>query len=350
MSSNEKHNTNIPILIVGLPRSGTTWIGEVLASAHGTEYVYEPDNERRSALAWLYKSELHRFPYLTTNDHATHYETMWRVILTGNSSVRLANRALRFFLKKNAHRLEALIGEKSGFSYIDQSLRNVGPIDVAQPYTTASNPFLAASVRFLATRKIYPTRQRRIVAKSVHAALSMEWISAHFPIEIVLVLRNPYSLYASYKRMRMPDGYRNLLFQETLQRDTQKFIPNFRRLQLPEAGDAIAFQIMLMYKIIESQLTAHPEWTLVSHDRLCITPHQGYQNLFNRLHLVWSDRTRDKIDALNQDGKDFNPRRVSSQEPIKWKREMTSTDQDVIQRWIDRFDLHNFLERFISIA
>jgi hypothetical protein len=36
---------NNPILIAGLPRSGTTWVGEVISQAKDVRYVFEPDNE-----------------------------------------------------------------------------------------------------------------------------------------------------------------------------------------------------------------------------------------------------------------------------------------------------------------
>ena len=67
-----------PILIVGLPRSGTTWVGEVLSSARNTYYVFEPDNEGLSPLAWLCKKDIHRFPYLVAKDESADYHLLWR--------------------------------------------------------------------------------------------------------------------------------------------------------------------------------------------------------------------------------------------------------------------------------
>ena len=31
-----------PILITGIPRSGTTWVGNIIPSAPGVGYIYEP--------------------------------------------------------------------------------------------------------------------------------------------------------------------------------------------------------------------------------------------------------------------------------------------------------------------
>jgi hypothetical protein len=38
-----------PILVTGAPRSGTTWVGKMLALAPGVGYVHEPFNPRFSA-------------------------------------------------------------------------------------------------------------------------------------------------------------------------------------------------------------------------------------------------------------------------------------------------------------
>src|SRR5262245_13023972 len=74
-----------PILIVGLPRSGTTWVGEVFSSAHNTRYIFEPDNEGLSPLAWLYKKDIHRFPYLTSKDRSVGYHQLWRTVVSGQT-------------------------------------------------------------------------------------------------------------------------------------------------------------------------------------------------------------------------------------------------------------------------
>ena len=41
---NKKKDINSPILVTGMSRSGTTWIGETLSLASGIKYIYEPFN------------------------------------------------------------------------------------------------------------------------------------------------------------------------------------------------------------------------------------------------------------------------------------------------------------------
>jgi hypothetical protein len=338
-----------PVLIVGLPRSGTTWIGEVLGSAPGTFSIIEPDNEKLSVLAWFCKAGLPRFPYLAPSDEAGLYQQLWCSALAGNRWPWILNRALSFFIKIRAAELEAEVGERTGFVYTDRSMRTVGPagkikryqVDAHRQMAWLARSLLAASGRFKA--------DHRAIVKSVHAPLSIEWITAHYPADVVVILRNPYSLYASYRRLRMPDGFRNLLFQEPLSRDRLQYLPAPSETRMLEHRDAMAFQIMLMYKIIESQVSRHPEWMLLSHDRLCMNPQEGYRNVFGKLDLSWSARTDMKIDALNIPGKGFDAKRVSKQQPTKWKTEVSAEEQAIIEGWIQRFELNGFFEDFVNL-
>ncbi len=343
-----RHNRP-PILIVGLPRSGTTWVGKVFSSDQNARYIFEPDNEKLSPLAWLCKREIHRFPYLTAQDASPAYSHLWRAAFSTRTSTWLSNRLLGGVLKGNSAGVEVFIGNKSGLVYVDESMHRVGSRGV-QPYSPQKHPYISLLAKRLADGSdLSPSMERRIIIKSVHASLCADWIADNFPAQIVIILRNPYSLYASYKRLKMPDSFRNLMFQENLQRDRLKYMPDPKKMLMAEKEDAVAFQIMLMYKIIEKQISSHPEWLLISHDRLCITPNESYHSIFGSLNLNWSDSTENKINSLNTTGGSFAPKRISSQQPSKWKSEMGASERTIIHKWIDQFELQNFLQTHISL-
>ena len=52
------------VLVAGLPRSGTTWVGEVLGRTAGARYLHEPDNHLVRPDAWLAKRRLGPYPEL----------------------------------------------------------------------------------------------------------------------------------------------------------------------------------------------------------------------------------------------------------------------------------------------
>lgn len=338
-----------PILIMGLPRSGTTWVGEVLSSSRNTNYIFEPDNEKLSPLAWLCKNELHRFPYLTLQDTSPSYDHLWRTALFSGQQIWFANKVLSLWLRKNSADVESLMGNKTGYVYVDESIYKVG--NMRKPYDPKGHPALSFFIKRLLVEenRQMSNKKHRTIVKSVHALLSADWITSRFPVKIVFVLRNPYSLYASYKRLKMPDGFRNLLFQETLQRDRLKYMPSWDNMLMTGKEDVLAYQIMLIYKIIEEQVSRHPEWMLISHDRLCMTPHESYNHAFVDLGLHWSSDTDIKIDELNKTGNGFTPKRISSQQPSKWKAEMSPSEKSIIQNWIDKFELNHFFQQYIDL-
>jgi hypothetical protein len=346
---NTKHT---PILIAGLPRSGTTWFGEVLSSARNIRYLFEPDNEGLHPVAWWCKRNLHRYPYLVQSADAPDYYRLWDFTFNGNSASWYLNAGIGLVLRRNFGRvkfeLEAYIGERCGFRYVDPTMHWVGDA-IVSPYDVNQHPLAAFVARQIASLKSKKSSQKQAIVKSVHSILSLEWISEHFSPKVIVTLRNPYSLFASYRRMKLPDGVRNLFAQPELQRDFSMYVPGRHSLMTPELEDTVAFQIMLMYKIIQLQAAGHPEWLLVSHDRLCVSPHEDYGLIFKQLNLDWSDETNKRIDALNKEGQGFAPSRVSSLQPSKWKSELESRQRMIIENWTDRFELREFFREQIDL-
>ena len=66
-----------PILVCGIPRSGTTWLGQILSLSQNCIYVHEPDDEKKYMSAFKLKEDIHRFPYLTRKDKNNQYRKLW---------------------------------------------------------------------------------------------------------------------------------------------------------------------------------------------------------------------------------------------------------------------------------
>jgi hypothetical protein len=66
------------ILVIGPPRSGTTWVEQVLGRATSARVVHEPDNETCNPFALRAKTPLGRFPVLAPGDIAPPaYVDLW---------------------------------------------------------------------------------------------------------------------------------------------------------------------------------------------------------------------------------------------------------------------------------
>lgn len=72
------------VLVVGVPRSGTTWVATILSKCRDTAFVNEPDDERRSNFARDAKKGLGRYPIIAPYDRGrvgessiVKYQNLW---------------------------------------------------------------------------------------------------------------------------------------------------------------------------------------------------------------------------------------------------------------------------------
>jgi len=338
-----------PTLITGQPRSGTTWIGQILSTAPNTNYLFEPDNEKNNPFAWFYKRNLHRFPYLTALDKSSDFERLWGGLFKNvfSDNYWIEDLALKWYFRKKRKALEAYIGEKTGYIYINNSFNKVADKGKIKPFRIEDHLILKRFIKWRFDGKI---RKRplggNLLIKSVHTPLCLDWLNSNFNINILVILRNPYSLYASYKRIRMPDGFRNLLYQQALQQDFGTFLTHNTNHSYNESEQR-AVQICLIYKVLETQLKQNPSWFTASHDRMCIDPELHYRRIFEYLGYEWNDNVTAKIQKLNRIGNGFNPSRISNIQPTKWRKELSSNEVAIINKWIGIFQLNDFFETYV---
>jgi hypothetical protein len=157
----------------------------------------------------------------------------------------------------------------------------------------------------------------------------------------VVVLRNPFALYASYRRMRMPDALRNVLYQGSLRRMLELRIPDLRDRERA-IDDPIAFQTGLLTRVLLWQLERNPDWVRVSHDELCADPEARFRALFHALDLPWTAATAGRIRARNAAGSGFRPDRIAAVQPDKWRKELSESERRAVERTIEAFGLDGF--------
>jgi len=182
----------------------------------------------------------------------------------------------------------------------------------------------------------------------VHGLLSAEWISELFNPQIVFVLRNPFALYASYKRMRMPDGERNLLVQPNLWSRIRRSFVDLSDIER-EVDDPLAFQIGLFTWMMSSNLERHRDWIPISHDAFCRNPRPSFRSLCDRLGLAGVDRVMERLASREGIGADYRTVRIAENEPTKWKKEMRDLEIRAVETVVRRLGIEDFL-RFHRLA
>jgi hypothetical protein len=317
-----------PVLVVGAPRSGTSWVGRVLGSTEGATYLGEPDNHEHTPFALRAKLGVPGYFYPAPDAGAAAYERLWREALTmpaglrreTPSTIARARRKLALELLRTASEAEML-----------QALR--------EPARAPARLRLAASLAVPAR----PGRAAdRLVVKSVHAQLALEWIVARFPVRVLIVLRHPLNVLSSWKELGWLDGAEADPLAEL---DPQVQQEVAERLGISVMGDAdtvmsrAAWLVGLLTCVLTDGAERHPDWVVVAHESLCERPHELFAATAERLGLHWTSQSDELLDELDRPGTGYETMRVASDLVDVWRTRLTPREVYEASSALERFRL-----------
>jgi hypothetical protein len=295
------------IVIAGLPRSGTTWTMRALGTSPGVVRLNEPDNEDKFPAAIHAKHRLGRYPCLAVGQQARPYHDLWAWILDGAREGRRSQLARQILGPGAAERIFE------------------GDLDL----TTRVAATLARSPR--------PTGSgARVVAKSIHAQLCIEWIAAEFPVTPLILLRHPANVLASWMEVRLKDG-RN----STLESRPEIKARYTDRWGVPQPGDdpveKMCWRIGLLIAALEEALARNPDWHVRTHEQLCTDTVPTFRTLFDDLGLPWSDDTERFLVDNDTPGEGFETQRVASDLSEAWKHRLDDAQLATLRRVLGWF-------------
>ncbi|MEQ9485422.1 sulfotransferase [Coleofasciculus sp. F4-SAH-05] len=248
-----------PIFLTGSHRSGTTWLGTMLALAKGTLLIEEPFN----LCPWAYK----------LGDLATYWFTY-------------------------APELPAELSLSAYQKVLDRKTDKVFARRRVQRYL----PF---------------TRGGRLIIKDPIACFSSEWIYRHFDPEVIILVRHPAAFALSLKRMNWYFNFDNLLCQKKLM---EELLEPYRS-EMENKPEAIIDQAALLWKVIYHVLLlyAHryPGWLVLTHEKLSNYPTIEIEKLYKRLGFTWNKYIELKV--INFTGL-HNPKNPKNGVPNEIKR------------------------------
>lgn len=292
-----------PILVVGIPRSGTTWTGEVLGRAMRSQPVHEPDNEKENLSAMAAKRSLGRFPALQPGDRAEDYHRFWREQFDHASApVTPWSRAQRWWS-----------GRSPGFREL--------------VLARAPN-----AIGLLASRVPAPpisSAEGAPIIKSVHAVLALEWLVDLFPeLRVVVVMRHPAAVLNSWLELELPDRDRSLYRRADVQRIYMKRW-SLSPPQEPPLHRA-AWQVALLTAAVVDAVSRHPEWQVAVHEDLCGAPERAFADLVEGLGATWTPHASQFLQASDREGSGFDTHRRTAEQPTRWRRELSSEARAVL--------------------
>ncbi|HZM23377.1 MAG TPA: sulfotransferase domain-containing protein [Anaerolineales bacterium] len=234
-----------PILVTGAHRSGTTWIGKMLAADPSTAYVSEPLNVwhrpgvfRAPVKYWYqYICDENKSEFLSAFNELLEFEYhLWKEI----RSIR----SLKDFLRMGRDFRTFYYGLEEG---------------------------------------------RRAILKDPFAVFSAVWFAHRLNFKVLISVRHPLAFASSLKRLNWSFDFQDLLGQPLLMRDYLE--PYRSQMGSVKSDDVIGKAALLwkmIYQTVYSMLSLNPDFILVRHEDLARDPANEFRKLFSSLGLDYS--------------------------------------------------------------
>jgi sulfotransferase family protein len=314
----------VRVLVVGPPRSGTTWIGQALGRASDTCYVHEPDGDH-DAFALKVKRGGPRHVELKPGDDAPGYEQLWSAAFVGGQRRRSIRARLAehwFDASTISERARARRGEQT-------PLRLRAALTLAQPLEARPGA-------------------RHVVVKSVHACLAVDWLADRFQPTVIVVERNPLNVLASWDESRHGvDPFEYSLLREVGRRRWRVELPDVDAAQIVRQA---AFLGVLRGALTEST-SGRATWLRAGHDELLQDPLGQLADLSRQAGLEFSAAAATYVQESNRHGEGYSTQRLAAELPQKWRRlsdEQVTGALETLQRFPSHLGLVQAAEKGIS--
>jgi len=303
-----------PLVLAGIPRSGTTWTMRALAADPALVQVMEPDNEVRSAPAIWAKRSSGRYPVLLPRDRDDRLAALWSWVMDGAPQNR------------RIHATELL-------------LRAVRPAENRRYYQAKRAPLMRLAGLVGAPPKHRPSTApsgRRIFVKTVYMPLALEWLASVFDVDVLVLFRHPGNVLASWLSLDLNDRYVRL-------DQDPKIRSMVDRGELPAPGadafERLVWQVGVLDLALERSLARQPTWVGRTHEQLCVQPINQFRQLYDELGLEWTPRAEEYLVSNDRPGVGFPTQRVSADQADLWKQRLTPAQIATMQQVLAQFPL-----------
>jgi hypothetical protein len=243
-----------PILVTGSHRSGSSWVGRMIAMSPSVGYIHEPFNIVQQPGICGARFD-YWFTYLCDENGQRYYDDI--------------RKSLEF---------------RYQFGKVLPTLRT--PVDAYHLVKDFSH--------FTYCR----TLGKRPLMKDPLAVFSAEWLAKTFGMDVVILIRHPAGFAGSLKKANRPHPFDHFLRQPLLM---EQHLSAFRSEieEFSKSSKDIVDQAILLWNIIYSMVLKykekHPEWIFVQHKALSDDPISGFSDIFGKLNLPYPQSIEDKI-------------------------------------------------------
>lgn len=241
-----------PILVTGTHRSGTTWVGRMLAADSSVSYISEPLNVLHRPGVFRPKVK-HWYQYVCEENQDDYLQ------------------GFKELLEFDYHLMDEIRSIKSRRDFLR----------MGRDFAIFYNGLM---------------RGQRILLKDPFAVFSTEWFAKCLNCRIVIAVRHPAAFVSSLKRLNWPFDFQDLLDQPLLMRD---FLEPYRGQMEAAKSDDIIGQASLLwsliYRAVHTSLGRNPDFIAVRHEDLSLDPVSEYRKLYDSLGLDFTKRVEKTI-------------------------------------------------------
>lgn len=306
-----------PIFIVGVPRSGTTWVSNIIGAADSVSLLTEPDNEKYSFTARLWKNSHYRFPSNYSPESTQSLIHFYSQIFKGHFP---KNRSLINHLLNHL----TFIDKKSNETHIKD--KEMYLRDDIPHYEFYSN--ITKFLYFLSSSPF--SFKNRLVIKSVHAGLILPLLYAQFQPDMLLIFRHPANVIASCIELNIEDANRSIFTRPDMAKLLKQYEDKISQLNDPLSF--MGFQVGLFYFLWEQHLENNQNWFQISHEELCIDSVEKFKSIYSNFNLEWHSKIGSLINKLNRPGVGFKTHRSVDGLIDKWKKKLNKDQIIKIQK------------------
>ena len=305
------------ILVTGIPRSGTTWMGKMIGISPQAGYLWEPlGMGHRPGVCAL---DPVWFPYITKTNHAQYF----------NAITDTANYNYNF---------------KAEFNSIWAELKKARSINIIRTLKGRIRVMIVENIRF----HKYKKEKRVPLFKDPLSLFLSEWYYKHFDAKIIIMIRHPAAVIASHKRLQWRLNSQLLLKQPAL---IQDHLNDYRSELLSvknKTYDLIEDGIIMwniIYSTVQKYRRKYKDWLFLKHEEVASDPLKHYPKIFNFIGIDYTLKIEESIKkyclepnmkSYNIEKRAHNIKLYSPGTAHSWKNEMSSEEVRKIRTCVEK--------------
>ena len=241
-----------PILVTGAHRSGTTWVGRMLAADANTAYVSEPLNVHHRP--GIFRAKVSHWYQYICDENGQEFLPAYRELLDFDyhlwSEIR-SIRSRRDFLRMGRDFLIFYYGSLRG---------------------------------------------QRALLKDPFAVFSLPWFTQKLNCKVIVTVRNPGAFASSLKRLNWSFDFKDLLDQPLLMRDhAEAYREEMQAMQAEDVIGQASLLWKIIYRSVHSARGLNPDFMIVRHEDLSRDPVSGFRDLYAKLGLDYTHKVEETI-------------------------------------------------------